>query len=401
MPDGTTVLTRQQLFDLVWSKAVVRVAAEFGVSGTAVRKACKHLRVPTPENGHWSKLRHGRKVVVPKLPASAEGEPVATSFSAWASKLNESSPVKPASPSEPLPVPRPVHPAVKKTTLAFRGGGVDSQTGVLQTKADMPHLPLFVTRGTLDRSFEILNELLWKLEKIGFRVETGEKPKDAFRVVHGETNAAVGWSLREVIERREREREADEVGNDWIWDRWRYSATGRLRIALSEFEPQGARKSWADGNIQKLDEELDSVVEGFLVCARAIHARKIEWEERQKQWAIEARVREEQERRKRAEDQRREALRGAAARWHAAESLSQFVAACESALRNVGQDELPEGAKTWLDWANRVAKEIDPLKGDYLTNAIRELAGTQAPGRSGDSRSHGAATDSGGSLPRT
>ena len=44
-------LTRQQLYDLVWSKPVRDVAADFGMSDVALAKRCRAVRVPIPPRG--------------------------------------------------------------------------------------------------------------------------------------------------------------------------------------------------------------------------------------------------------------------------------------------------------------------------------------------------------------
>lgn len=49
-------LTRRQLYNLVWSEAVERVAARFGMSGNALRKTCKRYQIPPPPPGYWRNL---------------------------------------------------------------------------------------------------------------------------------------------------------------------------------------------------------------------------------------------------------------------------------------------------------------------------------------------------------
>ena len=44
-PSGHLSITRQELYDLVWSKPMVKVAQEFGVSDRAVAKYCKRQNI--------------------------------------------------------------------------------------------------------------------------------------------------------------------------------------------------------------------------------------------------------------------------------------------------------------------------------------------------------------------
>ncbi len=41
--------TREDLYDLVWSKPMTTVAEQYGVSGSYMARVCAVLRVPRPE----------------------------------------------------------------------------------------------------------------------------------------------------------------------------------------------------------------------------------------------------------------------------------------------------------------------------------------------------------------
>lgn len=50
---------REELYEKVWSKPVVKVAEEYGVSDGAIAKVCKKLSVPVPGRDYWAKKEHG------------------------------------------------------------------------------------------------------------------------------------------------------------------------------------------------------------------------------------------------------------------------------------------------------------------------------------------------------
>jgi hypothetical protein len=56
------ILSRRELYDLVWSKPMRDVAAELGVSDVGLSKVCDRHRVPRPEQGYWNKKNAGQKV---------------------------------------------------------------------------------------------------------------------------------------------------------------------------------------------------------------------------------------------------------------------------------------------------------------------------------------------------
>ncbi len=43
------VLTRQQLYDMIWEHAVSKVAPELGISDVALRKQCVKHAIPLPD----------------------------------------------------------------------------------------------------------------------------------------------------------------------------------------------------------------------------------------------------------------------------------------------------------------------------------------------------------------
>lgn len=76
---GTEVrLAREELFDRVWSLPMSRLAAEWGLSGNGLAKACRRLQIPVPPRGYWAKKAASKKVRRPKLPTlpSGQGEEV-------------------------------------------------------------------------------------------------------------------------------------------------------------------------------------------------------------------------------------------------------------------------------------------------------------------------------------
>lgn len=65
--------TRQELYDLVWSEPMIKVAARFGISGRGLAKACEKAGIPVPERGYWAKIQAGHKITKPALPAAVIG----------------------------------------------------------------------------------------------------------------------------------------------------------------------------------------------------------------------------------------------------------------------------------------------------------------------------------------
>lgn len=58
----TTTISRDKLYEEVWSRPMAAVAREYGVTSTALKKTCVRHGIPTPEQGYWAKLKYGKPV---------------------------------------------------------------------------------------------------------------------------------------------------------------------------------------------------------------------------------------------------------------------------------------------------------------------------------------------------
>lgn len=67
-------LTREDMYELVWSKPKTAVAKEFGLSDVALGKACAAARVPVPPRGYWAAHAAGKPVHRIPLPRRGLGE---------------------------------------------------------------------------------------------------------------------------------------------------------------------------------------------------------------------------------------------------------------------------------------------------------------------------------------
>ena len=61
--------TREELYDLVWSRPMSTLAKELRLSSNALAKICDRLLVPHPARGYWSRPSDGR-IERPALPPS-------------------------------------------------------------------------------------------------------------------------------------------------------------------------------------------------------------------------------------------------------------------------------------------------------------------------------------------
>ncbi len=61
-------LSREDLYELAWSKPMSALAADFGISDVALAKRCRGLGIPLPGRGYWARLDAGQNPYRPQLP---------------------------------------------------------------------------------------------------------------------------------------------------------------------------------------------------------------------------------------------------------------------------------------------------------------------------------------------
>jgi len=65
-------LKREELYDLVWSFPMTKLAKRFGLSDQGLAKKCKKHNIPRPPMGYWAKLEHGKRVKKTPLPSNTD-----------------------------------------------------------------------------------------------------------------------------------------------------------------------------------------------------------------------------------------------------------------------------------------------------------------------------------------
>lgn len=89
-------MTRSELYALVWSQPVSKLAPLLGISTCGLAKTCQRHSIPTPSHGYWAKLAAGQKPSRVELPPQtvdevlprfreldASGRPVQRGSGAW------------------------------------------------------------------------------------------------------------------------------------------------------------------------------------------------------------------------------------------------------------------------------------------------------------------------------
>lgn len=129
-------LTREALYDLVWSEPMLKVAAQYGVSLSYMARVCTLLNVPRPERGYWAKLAVGKTSPKPPLPDAQPGDELVWSRDGETIKVTRPLPrppsKKPKRKAKPTVVRSDQHPLFNGAKALFESGRLSYAVGYLK-----------------------------------------------------------------------------------------------------------------------------------------------------------------------------------------------------------------------------------------------------------------------------
>jgi hypothetical protein len=166
---GADVVSREELYELVWSMPMVKVGERFRVSGSYMARVCSVLRVPRPERGYWAKLAVGKAPEKPPLPDAQPGDQIS-----WSQDGGLQSPPRPRGLA---PSPRPPRRHLARVATGVHGlirdakGYYDDGYRVDEGQHLRPYKRLLVdvtaSRAGLDKAHGFANDLFNALESAG------------------------------------------------------------------------------------------------------------------------------------------------------------------------------------------------------------------------------------------
>ena len=405
------MVTREELYALVWSEPMIKVAERYDVSGTYLARICTLLNVPRPPRGHWQKLAVGKAAPQEALPEALPGDQVT-----W----NEKGGPLPAparvrlvreANSARRPLRRPgkpaegTHPLIRGTLIEFRRSRPVKSWSYLRPYKKL--LPDVIASGaTIERALDAASKLYNELEAAGARVviapadqrwsgmviDEREVPKDDRpRHYYGNSmwsplrptiaffeHTAIGIAVLEMSEDvllqyvggdlgvdgyiRESEYQANlrKYRNHYTWTTNQDLPCGRLRIVAFSCDATGWSRCWQekgtitiDASLQRIAREIRAAVPE--VVALVEEARRQAEIRHQEYLAAE-------DRRKREEDRRRieqstkesqETLGQVIERWADRMAVERFL---DELSRSI--DQLPEEQRAGMAERLKLAREF-------------------------------------------
>jgi hypothetical protein len=343
---------REELYELVWSEPMTKLAKRLGVSDRGLAKACTRSVIPVPPRGYWARLRHGKPVGRAPLPQAELGLRSTVEITPGPSRslLSHLAPesieqIAKQSSSEPkISVPKTLsnpHLLVRSLLERRRTERV-GRVGTYGQSAQSGG----ATR-TENRRLRILSALFKEFEKRGHKVTADPRHEHKFSALFGEAEIEFTLSQRHRI-----------VGEYKHGINTRtHRPTGELVLRILWWLDSGVRTSWADRARKSLEEQLDEVIRGFLVASEILRKRRIERQEEEQRRRVAELQRLECERQEREEAQLLMGLFERIDRWRQAASIRAYVDNVREAAKSRETTD-SSYLETWATWGFTPCRSI-------------------------------------------
>jgi hypothetical protein len=356
-------VTHEELYDQVWSEPMWTLAARFGLSDVGLAKTCRRYQIPVPPRVYWQQKHAGQPVKRTKLPRLSISSSERLGAIAFRSRGRQRDAAGGGERTEApvILVPEVLtdpHPLVAHTILALRRAK-PAKNGTLPRSSSGDYLDVRVSLGTVDRAMRVMDALLRACEDRGYAVSIQIQEKEAVSQVEVD-GEAVAFHVEEGIDTVaiSPEERKPVRGLSWQGAPERKDVPNGLlgfHIDADWYWYQGnARRSWRDGEEQRLEECLGQVLVGLEAAAVAIKGSRAESEARDRRFKEEARQRKRDAWLASGEKKRREVIHEELGSLRLINELRAYVA-----LRRRHVADPSQVLEEWLSWVSAYADELE------------------------------------------
>jgi hypothetical protein len=359
-------LTREELYEKVWSEPMWTLAQSFGLSDVGLAKTCARHKIPVPGRGYWRQKQVGQRVRATPLPklSTTQNQSLGT-VTLRPRALEPAIGVGPAdAPAEPPVVTVPdilvdPHPLVAHTIKALRRVK-PSKEGLLPRPTAGDYLDVRVSLGTVDRTMCILDALLRAMDErsMSIRVQLGQDGGSMSAEVLDES---VRFHIEERTEHVTLPAPPPRRPGEWVpRPETKIVPTGALEFHIDSqwpLAPANVRTSWCDGKKQRVEDCLGKIVVAFTAAATAIKADRLAREEANRRWKEDERRRKIQAWEARQAKRRHAALTEELELWRSCREIRAYVEARRA--RGTPGGEGSERLSSWLDWIEGYAQALE------------------------------------------
>ena len=346
---------REELYELVWSKPMSQIAEEEGLSGRGLAKICEKMNIPRPPRGYWAKVQAGQRPRKQKLPKWKPGVPMVHRRRVQ----NVVNQVLADEAHNLIDMTRSAtvfavddelsgtHSLLERDIRRI-DGGLRGRRGIHDVDIQI------LTPDVLRRAVGVMDAILKSLEAQGYEVQVippqdnAESSLTCARIM----GVDVPFGVDELQDTIKTFVPYNYPGIMQKEGRYEYSYEPNqklaLKIRLDGFAFSGMRRTWSDGDKQRVEDCIGAFIRGLIQVAGQMLQVERERQQRQREREEQrmvlqlARMRQEHERRLREDlDARLDKMRRA-------DEILRLVAAVRR--------RHDEGALEWLGWAEGVAE---------------------------------------------
>jgi len=353
------VLSRRELYDLVWSAPMAAIIQKYEIKNSELRKILSEMSIPIPEMGYWQKIQYGKPVEIKELPIDFSGRKEVTltirenpiSFNRSPQKTlkesleNDSN--LPTKVNQKLAKPDiliiEARESLKKkrseSDSRYVGLNYGRYKGVVETKSN--ELRIRVSPANVGRALRFFDAFIKLLRA---REHDIIIKNDQTYVVFEE----------EIFEISLKERFFRTKSSD-SWLSFEYRPSGILVFKLESYP----YKEWKDGQ-RLIEDRLPDILAWFELYAQKRKQERLYYEEQRKIQEEKERIEREIKARKDKEIRNFRKLVKEANQWHQTQIIRSYLSYVES--KALECSELTDDIKHWIDWSKQKAVWYDPVK---------------------------------------
>lgn len=367
-------MSRTELYELVWTTPMRKLAASFGMSDRGLAKCCKKHKIPCTPRGYWTKLKWGDEPTrkpLPPLDDPCLGTVVIHRQQRAPFVYKE---------VEEIPVPETLeasHPLVARTLKSI-SAAKPRHTGIVRPGAK-GCLSVAVGPRSIGRAMRIWDALIKALEAKGFPVSVGENGSGNEATIVRVLGEALEVQLSEALDRKPKEysKKALKKREQWSWRNeieYDYFPSGRLQLRIERALGQGFRQVWSDGNQVRIENGLGMFIAGLVRAAEATRMARQKEEEQKREWterkrgqareeAEEAKKRGQREEQKLREQHRRDEMQQMLTNWEKCKKIRSLLGELTELLP-ANKIKVPPGSEleNQMLWMEEEATRLDPLR---------------------------------------
>lgn len=352
--EKTEVITREELYNLVWENPLSKLAKKYNLSDNGLRKVCKKLDIPLPKNGYWQKIQFNKKVIKEKLPLNNTVEASITlkfrenSETVINGEVNELNQLTKELKNtlkdtiifpEKLTKPNQLIIDAKNDLKDKKPSLYHNMNGLVNTSPGI--IDIAVTPHNIKRALLFMDIFIKAIQNRGHKIII----KDGTRVIIN--NIELRIDLREKLKRK--------IIKGTHWDSTVLEPSNILSLRLDIYPI----KEWTDTDSSKIEDKIPSIIAKLELQAIQEKQQAIEREIWNKEYERKRKIEEDFEAKRNFELKEFKGLFQKANRWHQAEILRKYILEVEKKAKE--NNSLTEEVIKWLEWANNKVEWYDPF----------------------------------------